>query len=97
MGALNPRRRATSKTAREIAADMGLSERTITGLIAEPRADYEQRARQRRAPVIQLRLQGWTYREIAAQTGDTPAIVGRLLADAPPQRRMGRCRTATQH
>ncbi|OLL89469.1 hypothetical protein Ae406Ps2_6366 [Pseudonocardia sp. Ae406_Ps2] len=32
--------------------------------------------------MVTLRLQGLTYREIAAHTGDTPAIVGRLLADA---------------
>ena len=82
MGALTPRRRTGDKTAREIAAEVGLSERTIVGLIAEPRADFEGRARRRRAAVIRLRLQGCSYREIAAHTGDTPAIAGRLLADA---------------
>ncbi|OLM08782.1 hypothetical protein Ae706Ps2_6669c [Pseudonocardia sp. Ae706_Ps2] len=31
---------------------------------------------------MKLRLEGLRCREIAARTGDTPAIVGRLLADA---------------
>ena len=51
-------------------------------MVAEPRYEYERRARERRAAVVQLRLQGLLYREIAERTGATTGIVGRLLRDA---------------
>ncbi|MBN9758464.1 hypothetical protein Ae706Ps2_6069c [Pseudonocardia sp. Ae706_Ps2] len=71
-----------TKTGRELAEKFGVSRSTIVRTIAEPRADYERRARQRRTAVVQLRLQGLTYREIAARTGTTTGIVGRVLAQA---------------
>ncbi len=83
--------RRRTRTAREIAEQFGITRATVVRMVAEPRADYEQRARTRREAVVALRRQGLTYREIAAQTGDTPAIVGRLLADA---RRHGEWATA---
>ena len=80
MTARVPRRR--TRTARELAEQFGITRTTVVRMVAEPRDEYEQRARTRRSAVVTLRLQGLTYREIAAHTGDTPAIVGRLLADA---------------
>ncbi|WP_226361037.1 sigma factor-like helix-turn-helix DNA-binding protein [Pseudonocardia sp. ICBG1142] len=93
MPALEPCRRATQKTAQELAEEAGFSRRTVVRLIAEPRADYERRARRRRATVVELRLQGLTYREIADSTGDSIGAVGRLLADA---RRSGEWMAATR-
>ncbi|OLM27879.1 hypothetical protein Ae717Ps2_7097c [Pseudonocardia sp. Ae717_Ps2] len=80
MSALTPRRR--NRTAREIAAQVGLSERTVVRMVAEPRDSYERRAKKRRATAVRLRLRGLTYREIADNTGDSVGTVGRLLADA---------------
>ncbi len=51
-------------------------------MVAEPRYEYESRARGRRATVVQLRLRGLLYREIAERTGTTTGIVGRLLREA---------------
>ncbi|WP_226351953.1 sigma factor-like helix-turn-helix DNA-binding protein [Pseudonocardia sp. ICBG601] len=94
MPALERCRRATRKTAQELAEEAGFSRRTVVRLIAEPRANYEQRARKRRATVVELRLQGLTYREIADSTGDSIGAVGRLLADA---RRHGEWTAAAPH
>ena len=80
MSALNPSRR--KRTAREIAAEVGLSERTVVRLVAEPRSEYERRAKARRSLAVKLRLQGLTYHEIAARADTTTGIVGCLLAQA---------------
>ena len=48
MTAGTPGRR--KRTAREAAALLGVSERTIRNIVAEPRDDYEARARERRNP-----------------------------------------------
>ncbi len=77
MTARVPERR--TKTGRELAAEFGVSRSTVVRIIAEPRHEYERRARQRRAMAVSLRLQGLTYREIADRTGDS---VGCLLAQA---------------
>ncbi len=71
-----------TKTGRELAEKFGVSRSTIVRTIAEPRAAYEGRARARRTVVIKLRRRGLTYREISERTGNSVAIVGRLLADA---------------
>lgn len=80
MTAQIPMRR--TRTGRELAEELGISRSTVVKMVAEPRADYEQRARARRATAVKLRLQGLTYREIADRTGTTTGIVGRLLAQA---------------
>lgn len=80
MGAKNPVRR--KMTAREAAEKFGASPRTIQRLFAEPRAEFEARTAARRTRAVELRKQGLMYKEIAAEMGASPAIVGRLLQDA---------------
>jgi DNA invertase Pin-like site-specific DNA recombinase len=63
MGAANPRQRKI--TAREGAIKFGVSTRTIQRFMAEPREDYERRAREKRQRVRQLRAEGKKYKEIA--------------------------------
>lgn len=80
MNDTTPARR--KRTAREIAASLGTSERTVRRIIAEPRSDYEQRARERREHAAALRVQGLKYREIAETMGCSIGTVSRLLHDA---------------
>ncbi|WP_226351894.1 hypothetical protein [Pseudonocardia sp. ICBG601] len=94
MTALDPRRRPGPRTAREIAEKVGVSERTVVRLVAEPRAAYEHRARLRRTTVIDLKLQGLTCGEIASRTGYSRGAVCRLLYDA---RRNGEWAAAAEH
>lgn len=63
MGAENPTRRTI--TAREAAARIGCSPRTIQRVIAEPRDEFLARIAERREKVLALREQGMKYREIA--------------------------------
>jgi len=69
------------RTAREAAVLLGVSERTIRNIVAEPRDDYEARARERRNRAAELRKQGLLYREIAETMGCSIGTVGRLLYD----------------
>jgi transposase len=78
-GAERPVRR--KQTARELAEKFGSSTRTIQRLVAEPRDDYEARARERRNRAAELRKQGLLYREIAETMGCSIGTVGRLLYD----------------
>ncbi len=80
MAAENPMRR--SKTAKEMAARLGVSERTIRNVVAEPRADFEARAQERRQRAVELREQGLKYREIAEEMGCSVGTVGTLLHHA---------------
>ena len=80
MTARTPARR--TRTARDLAAQFGVHERTIRAMVAEPRSEYECRAKVRRSLAVKLRLQGLTYREIADNTGDSVGTVGCLLAQA---------------
>ncbi|MBF6163056.1 replication protein RepB [Nocardia cyriacigeorgica] len=82
MGAKNPVRR--SKTARELAEQFGASPRTIQRLIAEPRADYESRAIEKRRRAQQMRSEGATYREIADELGIGVGSVAALLRTPVP-------------
>lgn len=82
MAAKNPARR--SKTARELAEQFGASDRTIRRLIAEPREDYERRARAKQERAQELRAQGLMYKEIAAEMGISLGSVSLLLK---PRRR----------
>ncbi len=79
-GAERPVRR--KQTARELAEKFGASTRTIQRLVAEPRDDYEARARERRNRAAELRKRGLQYREIAETMGCSIGTVGRLLYDA---------------
>lgn len=79
-GAQAKKRRAI--TARELAARLGSSERTARRLVAEPRQEFLNRAKARRARAVELRDQGMKYREIAEEMGISTGTVGRLLHDA---------------
>lgn len=74
-----PVRRRRTKTARELADELGVSERFIRSRIAESREDFEARAAARRERAAELRSGGATYREIAAALGCSTGTVGRLL------------------
>lgn len=87
MSAQAKKRRAI--TARELADRLGSSERTARRLVAEPRADFLDRAKTRRSKAIELRSQGMKYREIAAEMQVSVGTVGRLLHDA---RKLGEVR-----
>ncbi|AUM20133.1 replication protein RepB (plasmid) [Rhodococcus ruber] len=91
MPAENPVRR--TKTARELAAQLGVSERTIRNVVAEPRHEFEARARARRDHAVKLRTEGLKYKEIAEEMGISVGAVGRLLHDA---RKLQGRRTAAQ-
>ena len=66
-GAETPARR--SMTAKEGAERLGVSPRTIQRIIAEPRKEFEGRARERRNRAFELRKTGMKYREIAETMG----------------------------
>ena len=80
MVAENPTRR--NRTARDIAARLGVSTRTVQRIIAEPRDEFEARAAARRERVIELRRGGLTYAAIAAEVGMTVGGVGTVLHHA---------------
>ncbi|WP_226358491.1 MULTISPECIES: sigma factor-like helix-turn-helix DNA-binding protein [unclassified Pseudonocardia] len=80
MTAQIPKRR--TKSARDLAEQFGVTRATVVRMMAEPRDDYERRARQRRAAAVQLRLQGLTYREIAERLGTSIGSVGHVLYTA---------------
>ena len=63
MSAENPKRRKIS--AREAAERLGVSTRTIQRIAAEPRKEFEQRARARGEQILTWRAQGLLWREIA--------------------------------
>ncbi|WP_280245470.1 replication protein RepB [Nocardia abscessus] len=77
MAAKNPVRR--TKTARELAEKWGASDRTIRRIVAEPRADYESRALEKRRRAQQMRGEGASYREIADELGVGIGSVSALL------------------
>ncbi|WP_280500252.1 replication protein RepB [Nocardia farcinica] len=77
MAAKHPVRR--NKTAREIAEKYGASPRTIRRLVAEPRAEFEARAAEKRRRAQQLRAEGATYRQIAEDLGVGIGSVSSLL------------------
>mgnify|MGYP002724239624 CR=1 FL=1 len=74
-----PVRRRRTKTARELADELGVSERFIRSRIAESREDFEARAAARRERAAELRAGGATYKQIADDLGCSTGTVGRLL------------------
>lgn len=75
-------RRRREYTAPEIAKALGVSVRTVRRRVAESRADYEQRAAQRRAFVAEQRAQGVPLADIAEQLGTTVNAVKSLHKQA---------------
>lgn len=80
MAAENPVRR--TKTAREMAERLGVSVRTVRKIVAEPRDEFENRARERREKAAELRASGLKYKEIAEEMKISTGAVGALLHDA---------------
>lgn len=68
-----------SISAREGAAKLGVSDRTVRRLVAEPRDNFETRARERRQRAAELRNSGWSYKQIADEMGCSIGAVGSLL------------------
>jgi DNA-directed RNA polymerase specialized sigma24 family protein len=67
MSAQIPQRR--TRTAREIAESLHISQRTVRAAMAEPRDEFLARAAQRREAVMALRREGKKYREISDELG----------------------------
>lgn len=80
MAAENPVRR--TGTARDIATRLGISPRTVRNVIAEPRGQYEARARARQERILDLRRAGLKLHEIAAEVGMTRGGVATTLHEA---------------
>lgn len=80
MTALKPGRR--KGTARELAARLGVSERTIRRYVAEPREDFDARTATRHARIRELREEGKSYRAIAAEVGVSVGTVHYALNKA---------------
>ncbi|MFC6257208.1 MULTISPECIES: sigma factor-like helix-turn-helix DNA-binding protein [Kocuria] len=69
-------------TAKELAKRLGCSERTVRRIAAEPRTEFLARAAERRARALALRESGMTYKQIAAEMGESVGSVGRLIHSA---------------
>ncbi|MFQ6225773.1 helix-turn-helix domain-containing protein [Nocardia sp. NPDC002869] len=89
-----PIRGRRTESARELAARLGVSPRTIQRTAAEAGEDFEARANDRRERIIELALAGMTYAEIAAELRIAPALVATRVVEAraagidiPPRRR----------
>ncbi|MGO1321140.1 helix-turn-helix domain-containing protein [Brevibacterium aurantiacum] len=81
MTALKPGKR--KGTARELAARLGVNERTIRSYIAQPREEYLSEAEQRRLRIRELREKGLSMRTIAAEIGCSVGTVHNALKDQP--------------
>ena len=75
-------RQRRKTTAKELAARLGCSERTVRRIAAEPRAEFLARAAERRARALLLREAGHTYKQIAEEMGESVGAVGRLIYSA---------------
>jgi len=75
-------RRRREYTAPEIAKALGVSVRTVRRRVAESRADYAQRAAERRAFVAEQRAQGVPLADIAQRMGTTVDAVKSLHKQA---------------
>jgi DNA-binding CsgD family transcriptional regulator len=71
-----------NRTARELAEQFGVSERTIRNIAAEPRPEYLARAQDRRRRIAELRAQGKTMRAIADQLGVSVGLVATYAKQA---------------
>lgn len=70
-----PARARRNQTAAELGKRFQRSPRTIRRIIAEPREEYLERAATRHERIRELREQGMTYREIAAEVDCTVGTV----------------------
>lgn len=72
-------RKRRTRTAREMAEQLGVSERSIRNIVAEPRDDYEGRAKAKQERARALRAGGATYKQIAEELGISIGSVSTLL------------------
>ena len=75
-----PRRR--QRTARELAQLMGIGERHVRRICAEPRASFLRRAETRQQAVVRLRDGGYSWDDIAAGLSITKAAAHGLFQRA---------------
>lgn len=85
MTAVKPIKR--NRTAKEVAARLGVSERTVRRYIAQPREEFLAEARARQDKALELRESGLKWREVGeAMGGVSPATVFELAAKAKKRR-----------
>ena len=77
-----PRRERRTVTARELAEQFGVSPRTVLRMVAEERATYEGRSRQRRDQIVELHRQGLKGYEIARELSVSAGLVSTRLKEA---------------
>ncbi|MEU2100372.1 HTH domain-containing protein [Streptomyces globisporus] len=77
-----PRRERRTVTARELADRFGVSPRTVLRMIAEERAIYESRSRQRRDEIVELHRRGLKGYEIARELSVSAGLVSIRLKEA---------------
>ena len=73
MGAEHPIKR--KRTAREVAEQLSVFERTVRNFVAQPREEYLAQAAARRRRIRALRAEGLSMRATAAREGITPGVV----------------------
>ncbi|MFB6812397.1 hypothetical protein [Streptomyces sp. NPDC056387] len=77
-----PVRERRTATARELADRFGVTPRTVRSMIAEERAAYEGRSRQRRDEIVELHRQGLKGYEIARELNVSSGLVSTRLKEA---------------
>jgi len=65
-----------------MAAELGISIRTVQRVVAEPRDDFTNRAAAHRAQAMELRSQGLSYAQIADRMNLSVGTVGSLIYHA---------------
>jgi DNA-binding CsgD family transcriptional regulator len=68
-----------TKTARQMAEQLGISVRSVRNIVAEPRVEFEARAAAKRDQAQRLRERGATYRQIADTLSVSVGSVSSLL------------------
>ncbi|WP_226360921.1 HTH domain-containing protein [Pseudonocardia sp. ICBG1142] len=90
-----PWRARRKHSARTLAEQLNVSDRTIRNTVAEERADYEERSRQRRAQIIARSESGKSPRDIANELQISLSLTysriaeQRRVADSLVERREG--------
>ncbi|MCX5207636.1 hypothetical protein OG897_40305 [Streptomyces sp. NBC_00237] len=77
-----PVRERRTVTARELAGRFAVSPRTVRRMVAEERAAYEDRSRQRRDQIVELHRQGLKGFEIARELSVSAGLVSIRLKEA---------------
>lgn len=85
MGAVKPIKR--KHTARELAERLGVSERTIQRLMAQPRAEYEAETHARQDKALRLRESGMKWADVGIEFGGVSASAAYQLAAKAKARR----------